>query len=728
MALSANLALAAFALLSFAAAPAAAVRGAVVSGEADATAVGIATLEAGGNAVDAAVATALALAVVHPEAGNLGGGGFAVLRVDGELAALDFREVAPSASTAGMFLDERGAPRADASTLGGLAAGVPGSPSGLHELHRRFGRLPWRRVVEPAVALARDGFRLSERTARALAAERDGLAQFPESAAVWLPGGVPLGAGERLELPDLAATLAAYAERGPEAITAGAVAAAIEAVSRRHGGILTASDLSAYRPVWREPLRFRRFGWELVTMPLPSSGGVVLGEVLGILERSGWEKLPRGGAERAHLLAESLRRAFADRTRLGDPASTKATAEQLLAPPWLDRRAAEIDRARATRSAGVAPFGETRAGESDDTTHLSVIDGEGNLVALTTTINDLFGNRLWVPGAGFFLNDEMDDFTTAPGRPNIYGLIQGEANAVVPGRRMLSSMSPVIALKGEEAIVAGGRGGSRIPTAVTQVLLALWDGDGARAAVSRPRLHHQWLPDALEVESGALAAPAVAELRGRGHEIAPATRFARVNVARRLADGALEAAGDPRGPEVAATLAPNRARVRLVTEAGEIDLEVDLARAPISAANFLRYVDAGRYDGGIFHRTVRPDTETRKEVPIEVIQGGAAPEKEADAFPPIPLERTSETGIRHLDGTISMARDQPDTATSDFFICIGDQPRLDFGGARNPDGQGFSAFGRVVRGMEVVRRIHAAPANGQSLAPPIRILTARRLP
>jgi peptidyl-prolyl cis-trans isomerase A (cyclophilin A) len=356
-------------------------------------------------------------------------------------------------------------------------------------------------------------------------------------------------------------------------------------------------------------------------------------------------------------------------------------------------------------------------------------------VALTTTVNDLFGSRLWVPGAGFFLNDEMDDFATAPGRPNLYGLIQGEANAIAPGRRMLSSMSPVLALRGAEAIVAGGRGGSRIPTAVAQVLLALWDGDGAPAAVTRPRLHHQWLPDQLEVESGALPAAAVAELARRGHEVVPLAKLVRVNVARRLADGSLEAAGDRRGPEVAAVSAPaarpaegRSVGVRLTTELGEIDLEIDLARAPVSGANFLRYVDAGLYDGGLFHRTVRADTETRKDVPIEVVQGGAAPEREAEGFPPIPLERTSVTGLRHLDGTLSMARAEPDTATSDFFVCIGDQPVLDFGGARNPDGQGFAAFGRVTRGMEVVRRIQAAPARGQSLTPPVRILEARRLP
>ncbi|MGE0640219.1 MAG: gamma-glutamyltransferase [Thermoanaerobaculia bacterium] len=712
---------------------------AVVSGEADATDVGIAVLEQGGNAVDAAVATALALAVVHPEAGNLGGGGFAVVRIDGEFAALDFREVAPAAASATMFVDAAGVPVKEASVLGPLAAGVPGSPAGLFELHRRFGRLAWRQVVAPAVRLARDGFLISERTAKAIAEERDGLARFPETAAVWLPGGRPLGAGERLRLPDLARTLDGYAERGPTAITTGAVAAAIETVSLRHQGVLRAADLAAYRPVWREPLRFRRFIWDFVTMPLPSTGGAILGEVLGMLERREWESLPAGGVQRTHLLVEAFRRAFADRFDLGDPATSPRTAEELLDAARLDRLAAGIDPARATPSEAILAAPPATAAEGDHTTHLSVIDGDGNLVALTTTVNDLFGCKLWVPGAGFFLNDEMDDFTTVPGRPNGFGLIQGEANRVAPGRRMLSSMSPTLALRreaaGEAAIVLGGRGGSRIPTAVTQVLLALLDGDGVRAAVTRPRLHHQWLADQLELESGFLPAAASADLAARGHRIVPYTRLVRVNVARRLADGTVEAAGDPRGPEVArvATRAPESAtpapvRVRMTTELGEIDFEIDLVRAPVTAANFLRYVDAGRYDGGRFHRTVRPDTEVRKDVPIEVIQGGVAAEKSDADFPPIPLERTVATGLRHLDGTLSMARDGPDTATSDFFVCVGDQPLLDFGGVRNPDGQGFAAFGRVVRGMEVVRAIQGSPAEGQSLAPPVAIRTVRRLP
>lgn len=536
--------------------------GTVVSGEADATAVGLAILERGGNAVDAAVATALALAVVHPEAGNLGGGGFAVVRVGGEVAALDFREVAPAAASAAMYLDADGQPRPGASMYGPLAAGVPGSPAGYHELHRRYGRLPWPEVVAPAVALARDGFEVSARTAKSLAEGRDQLARFAPTAAVWLPGGRPLGAGERLRLPGVARTLAAYATAGPTAITRGPVAAAIETASRQHGGVLTAADLAAYQPVWREPLRFERFGWQLAAMPLPSSGGVIVGQVLAMLERRGWRELPPGGSERAHLLVEAFRRAFADRFLLGDPATSLVPLETLLDAAWLDRRAASIDLTRAFRSEEVTPYsvardadGKPAAGsrEPSETTHVSVVDRNGNLAALTTTVNDLFGCRLWVDEIGF-LNDQMDDFTTAPGRPNDYGLIQGDANRIAPGKKMLSSMSPTLAWRGDEAIAVGGRGGSRIPTGVVQVLLALWDGETPRSAVARPRLHQQWLPDRVEVEPGGLAASDTAELTRLGHILVVPTALPKVNVAMRHADGTTSGAGDPRGPEVAGTI------------------------------------------------------------------------------------------------------------------------------------------------------------------------------
>ena len=551
--------------------------GAVASGHREATAAGLAVLRDGGNAVDAAVATALALAVVYPEAGNLGGGGFAVAMIRdpkgrdsprGGLApltalmALDFRETAPAAAGRDMYLDAGGRPVPEASRVGPLAAGTPGSPRGLYELHRALGRLAWARVVAPAIRLARDGFEVDAHLHELLAAapQRRLLERFPESAAVWLPGGQALPAGTRLRLPALAATLARYAEVGPAAVTAGPVAAAVTAASHRHGGVLGAGDLAGYRPVWREPLRFTAFGWQVATMPLPSAGGIVLGQSCGMLERLGWGALPRGGADRAHLLAEAFRRAYADRVLLGDPATSLATPAQLLDPRWIAARAAGIDRARATPSAALAPWSAAAAAaavaaarDAGETTHLSTVDAEGNAVALTTTLNGLFGCGLYVPEIGF-LNNEMDDFATAP-RPAaaVRGpleLSQDQANAIAPGKRMLSSMTPTIAWRDRERIVLGGRGSLHIPTATAQVLLDLLvDHDALQAAVDRPRLHHQGLPDRLEAEPGALSPATVRELERRGHRVVTARpeEAARVNAVRRLADGSFEAAVDPRG-------------------------------------------------------------------------------------------------------------------------------------------------------------------------------------
>ncbi|HHQ49162.1 MAG TPA: gamma-glutamyltransferase family protein, partial [Acidobacteria bacterium] len=400
------------------------VGGAVASAEADATAAGIEMLARGGNAVDAAVATALVLAVVHPQAGNLGGGGFAVVRISGTVQTLDFRETAPAAARKNMYLDSKGRPIPERSLVGPLAAGVPGSPAGLWSLHHRFGKLPWPTVVRPAIFLARDGFAVSHRLAAALRDKRDLLSRFPETAAVWLPHGKPLREGTIVRLPELAVLLRAYAEEGPDAIVRGPAAAAIELASRRHGGILRAADLLAYQPVWRRPVLFDAWGWKVASMGLPSSGGIILGESAGMLERLHWERTPRFGAEARHLLVEAWRRAYADRYLLGDPASCPVGVGQLLAGQWLSRRALEVDRHRATPSSTVEPWPGAPQAESLETTHLSTADAEGNVVSLTTTLNGSFGCGLYVPGVGIFLNNEMDDFATAPGRPNQFGLIQ----------------------------------------------------------------------------------------------------------------------------------------------------------------------------------------------------------------------------------------------------------------------------------------------------------------
>ena len=563
--------------------PARGTGGAVVSGEPLATGVGLAVLQEGGNAVDAAVATALALAVTYPEAGNLGGGGFAVVRMAAddepavndaagndaaaETVSLDFRETAPAAAHRDMYLDAEGEADPEASRVGPLAAGVPGSPAGLWGLHQRFGVLPWKRVVEPARKLAAEGFPVSRHLAGRLEAKRDLLARFPETAAVWLPGGEPLSEGAVLRLPDLAATLAGYAEEGPAAVVTGEVARAVEEVAARHGGVLTAADLAGYRAVWRPTVDFDAFGWSFAGMDLPSSGGILIAQTFGLLERTDWAELPRFGAERAHLLTEAWRRAYADRFLLGDPATTGATAADLLDPQRLDALARGLGAGKAKDSRSVVPGhrlegGEPTEGEPTETTHLSVVDAAGNMVALTTTVNGLFGSGLYVPGAGFFLNNEMDDFAAAPGVPNLYGLVQGEANAVRPGRRMLSSMSPTLAWRetagGWEGVALGGRGGSRIPTAAMQVLLNhLVDGDHLQAAVARPRIHHQWLPDELRWEPDALSPETRAALEERGHTLEEVDSVARLHAAARRPDGTVEAAHDPRDSGEGRVVEPN---------------------------------------------------------------------------------------------------------------------------------------------------------------------------
>ena len=531
--------------------------GAVASAASDATQAGLEILRAGGNAADAAVATALALAVVRPRAGNLGGGGFAVTRFGDEVKTLDFRETAPAGATHDMYLGKDGQPRPGASLIGPLAAGVPGSPAGLWELHKELGRLPWADVVAPAIRLARDGFVVDRRLANGTKEYADLFARFPETAAVWLPGGQALEAGSTMRLPELAATLKAYAERGVPAISEGPIAAAVELASRRHGGVLQAEDLAAYRPVWREPVRFEAFGWQVASMPLPSSGGIILGQTCGLLERLEWAKFSRFGADRFHLLVEVWRRAYADRVLLGDPRTSMASAAQLLAGRWLDFRAEGIRLANATPSDQVLTWSRDLMPESPETTHLSVMDAEGNAVAITTTLNRAFGCGLLVPGAGFLLNNEMDDFATAPGQPNSFGLIQGEANSVGPGKRMLSSMTPTIAWRGKEVIVTGSPGGSRIPTATAQVLLNLIvDGDELQAAVDRARVHHQWMPDLLFAEADALSPETSKALERRGHELRPVDSLGEVHSVRGEIGGEMQAAQDPRGPGAAAVVHP----------------------------------------------------------------------------------------------------------------------------------------------------------------------------
>ncbi len=491
----------------------------VVSGSPIASEVGTEILDAGGNAVDAAVAVGFALAVVHPEAGNIGGGGFMVIRfADGRAAALDYREAAPSRATRDMYLDSMGAVTEDA-VVGHRAAGVPGSVAGLLEAHARYGRLSVGAVMAPAIRLARNGFILDDYRSRSLAGAAELLRRFETSRRQFLlPNEQAPPPGTRLVQSDLARTLLAVAEGGAEAFYRGAVADLIVAEMERGGGLISREDLAAYQPKWREPIvaSYRRHA--IYSMPPASSGGVTLAETLNILE--GFHPLPAfGSADQVHLVAEAMRRAFVDRNRyLGDPAYVQMPLDRLLSKTYAAALRDEINPTRATPTPVTPPAAEAGI----QTTHYSVIDASGNAVAVTTTINSGYGNGVTVAGAGFLLNNEMDDFTSAPGAPNQYGLVQGEANAIAPGKRMLSAMTPTIVTdtSGALLMVLGTPGGPTIITTVTQVISNVIDHHmSLPLAVAVPRIHHQALPDQIFFEPGGLTATVQGELAGRGHTL-----------------------------------------------------------------------------------------------------------------------------------------------------------------------------------------------------------------
>jgi gamma-glutamyltranspeptidase/glutathione hydrolase len=515
----------------------------VVSGSGLASAAGRDVLRAGGNAVDAAVAVGFALAVVHPEAGNLGGGGFMVIRLkDGTVRTLDYRETAPSHATRDMYLDDQGQPT-ERSVTGDLSAGVPGSVAGLTEAQRRLGRLPLARVIEPAIRLAREGFVVDAYRSRSIADESERLAQFPASRASFLPGGAAPRPGSVLRQPDLASTLEAIRDRSAEGFYRGRVADLIVAEMERGGGLITHEDLAGYRAIWRDPIAIRYRGYTIYSMPPASSGGITMGEILNIME--GYDPLPPFGSPALiHREAEAMRRAFTDRnTWLGDPAFVRNPSDRLLSKAYADSLRRAIGE-RATPTPAFTPG--VRSGTS--TTHYSVVDADGNAVSCTTTLNNSYGSAVTVTGAGFLLNDEMDDFATAPGKPNMYGLVQGEANAIAPGKRMLSAMTPSIVLDrgGRLMLVVGTPGGPRIITMVYHVISNVIDHRMPLAdAVDAPRMHHQGLPDTLEVERDGFPPATLDSLRARGHAILNGGYWGDVEAITRTPAG-WEGVSDPR--------------------------------------------------------------------------------------------------------------------------------------------------------------------------------------
>jgi gamma-glutamyltranspeptidase/glutathione hydrolase len=547
--------------------------------------VGSDVLEAGGNAVDAAVAVSFALAVVNPEAGNIGGSGFMLIRrADGETAALDYRGCAPQAATPDMFLGVEGRD-GPSSELGHLAAAVPGSVRGLSDAHARFGRLPWQRLVEPAIGLA-DGFTADGRLLRSYEPHIvAGLSRFPESARIFLPDGSPPAIGTTFRQPDLARTLERIRDEGADGFYGGVTADLLVEEMRRGGGLLTHDDLRSYRAIWRQPIDMRYRDHTLISMPPSSSGGVTLAATAHILSRWSLGDLDWHGARHVHLLAEAWRRAYADRNHyLADPDRVPMPVEVLTSAAYGDWRAGGVSLNAAARSASVGPGVEPflaegaggkpgRRGDSDTassstpsalrregrhTTHVSIVDRDGTAVSLTTTLNTWYGSKVVAQGTGVLLNNEMDDFTARPGVPNHFGLVQGEANRIAPGKRMLSAMTPAIVLDPHArlALVVGTPGGSTIITTTFQVISNVVDfGMSLSDAVAAPRVHHQHLPDRIELEPGALSGDVAAELVALGHELherpAPWGDVQAVGV---RPDGALEGVPDPRRGGVAVGL------------------------------------------------------------------------------------------------------------------------------------------------------------------------------
>ncbi len=481
---------------------------------------GVEIMKRGGNAVDAAVATGFALAVTHPSAGNLGGGGFMVIRMaDGRTAAIDYREVAPLAATRDMYLDEQGN-LTDKSVIGPLASGVPGSVAGMTAALAKYGNLSLQEVIEPAIKLARDGFIVDSALYGSLRSSRDKITRF-EGASVFFPNGEPVQPGTRLVQPALARTLQMIADQGPDAFYKGEIADSIAAAMKRDGGIITKEDLARYKPIWRTPIESTYRGYSIIAMPPSSSGGITTVETLNILET--FDKLPAfGSAAYDHLVAEAFRRAFIDRnTKLGDPAFVNVPVAELTSKAYAKELASSIESNEASRTPSFA----ASAGEPMHTTHYSVADSKGNAVATTTTINSGYGSGVFIRGAGFFMNNEMDDFSAQPGHANQFGLVQGEANAIVPGKRMLSAMSPTIVLDkdGKLFLVVGAAGGPTIITATTQIILNAIDNHMTLAdAMRAPRLHHQAWPDSLFYERGGVAPATLDSLRAMGHH--PMTR------------------------------------------------------------------------------------------------------------------------------------------------------------------------------------------------------------
>ena len=521
--------------------------GAVVSAHPLASAVGVAVLKQGGNAVDAAIATQLALAVVYPAAGNIGGGGFMVARLaSGSTVALDYREKAPAGASRDMYLDADGNIIPRKSTHGHLSCGVPGTVAGLFQ-SMQYAKLSFRKLIQPAIDLAQHGFVITEREAGALNTIQDQLNEYNTTPSVFQKK-LSWKAGDTLLQPDLAKTLIRIRDDGMKGFYDGQTARLIVAEMKRGNGLITLEDLKQYKALWREPQRFTYKGYTVVSMSMPSSGGTLLNQMMKMVENRPLASYGFSSADAVQLMTEVERRAYADRSEhMGDADFYKVPA-WLTHDDYLESRMKDYRPGIAGKSTGVKPGNM----EKEQTTHLSVIDREGNAVAVTTTLNNSYGSKTVVGGAGFFLNDEMDDFSSKPGVPNMYGALGGEANAIQPGKRMLSAMTPTLVLHQDKPfLVVGTPGGTTIPTSVFQTLVNIIDfGMTTEDAVYQPKFHHQWFPDQIDVEPAFPAATREA-LKKMGYTIHERGPIGRTEVIRVLADGRFEAVADNRGDDAA---------------------------------------------------------------------------------------------------------------------------------------------------------------------------------